>query len=204
MLTFGVISPHPPIIIPEIGGKEIEKVQSTISALKLAAKKMAAAKPERIVIISPHREHGYQVPLYYLGKDLAPNIEMERILVTGSSYEHYFDLGKRYGEEIGKSGKRTAVIASGDLSHVLKADGPYGFHPAGPKLDQIIVKAVSDRDAASLLKIDQELLRNGAECGLRSILFLFGVFEGKNYSTEVLSYEGPFGVGYMVATFTLS
>lgn len=204
MLTFGVISPHPPIIIPEIGGKEIEKVQRTTSALKLAAKTMAASKPERIVIISPHREHGYQVPLYYLGKDLAPNIEVERILVTDSSYEHYFELGKRYGKEIEKSGKRTAVIASGDLSHVLKADGPYGFHPAGPKLDEIIVKAVSDRDAAGLLKIDQELLRNGAECGLRSILFLFGVFEGKNYSTEVLSYEGPFGVGYMVATFTLS
>ena len=203
MLTFGVIAPHPPIIIPEIGGKEIEKVKKTISALELAAKKLAATKPDQLLIISPHREHGYEVPLYYLGKHLAPNTELEEILVTNPSYEYYFDLGKQYGEEIDKSNNRTAVIASGDLSHVLKDDGPYGYHPEGPELDEIIVKAVIERDVKRLLKIDYEFLQRGAECGLRSILFLFGVFAGKNYSTEVLSYEGPFGVGYMVATFTV-
>jgi len=203
MLTFGVISPHPPLLLPEIGGEDIEKVKKTTSALKFAATKLAATKPERIVIISPHTEYGYEVPLYYLGKELAPGAEVEKILVTNPSYEYYFELGKRYGNEIGKSDKRTAVIASGDLSHVLKPDGPYGYHPAGPMLDKLIVKAIRERDVTLLLHLDSAFLENGAECGLRSILFLFGVFEGENYETEVLSYEGPFGVGYMVATFAL-
>ena len=52
-----------------------------------------------------------------------------------------------------------------------------------------------------LLNIDQEILEHGAECGLRSILFLFGVFEMIDFSSKVLSYEAPFGVGYMVALF---
>jgi len=202
MLVFGVISPHPPIIIPEIGGSEIEKVKKTISALEVAASRLAAARPDKLVIISPHSEHGYQVPLYYLAKELAPDTELEKILVTNPSYTYYFDLGKQYGEKIDKSSKRIAVIASGDLSHVLKLDGPYGYDPSGPKLDEAIVDAIRNKDVTSLLEMDDAILQNGAECGLRSILFLFGIFEGKDYATEVLSYEGPFGVGYMVAVFT--
>lgn len=203
MLVFGVISPHPPIIIPEIGGAETELVKKTITALESAAKKLADAKPDKLLIISPHSKHGYEVPLYYLGIHLNPHIELEKILVTNHSYQHYYNLGEKYGMEIDKSKQRTAVIASGDLSHVLKTEGPYGYHPAGPKLDKIIVEAVRERDAERLLGLDYKFLQDGAECGLRSILFLFGVFAGKDYSTEMLSYEGPFGVGYMVATFTL-
>lgn len=203
MLAFGVISPHPPIILPEIGGKETEKVQQTIAALEQAAEMLAAAKPDRLVMISPHREHGYAVPLHYLGKHLPPETELEKILVTNPSYAYYFELGRRYGEKIAQGEKRTAVVASADLSHVLKEEGPYGYHPAGPKLDALIVQAVRDKNVEGLLALEPELLQHGAECGLRSILFLFGVFAGTDYATEVLSYEGPFGVGYLVAVFTV-
>ena len=203
MLVFGVISPHPPIIIPSIGGRETRKAANTISALNTAARQMADARPERVIIISPHPQHGYEVPLFYLGQHLDPDIKREEILVTNPSYEYYYVLGKQYGAAIAQNMQRTAIIASADLSHVLKDDGPYGYDPAGPQLDEIIIEAVKEKDVSRLLQIDSRLLRHGAECGLRSILFLFGVFSGQEYSTEVLSYEGPFGVGYMVATFSL-
>ena len=54
MLVYGVISPHPPLIIPEIGGKDIERVKRTVSALKTAAERLSTAKPDRLLIISPH------------------------------------------------------------------------------------------------------------------------------------------------------
>lgn len=200
MLVYSVISPHPPIIIPEIGGAEIEKVKKTISALESAAKELAGVKPEKIVIISPHTEHGFEVPLFYLSKYLSSDAELEKILVTNPSYEYYYELGKDYGKKIKEKKQRIAVVASGDLSHVLTNNGPYGFDPYGPKLDKIIVDAVKDNDVDSLLNISLDTLERGAECGLRSILFLFGVFNGTNYDTKVLSYEGPFGVGYIVAT----
>lgn len=201
MLVYGIISPHPPIIIPEIGGTEIKKVKKTISTLEFAASELAKANSEKIVIISPHTEHGFDVPLYYLGKNLSPNTELEKVLVTNPSYEYYFKLGQDYGKKIREKNIRIAVIASGDLSHVLTADGPYGFDPHGPKLDKIIVDAIKNKDPKALLTINTDTLNYGAECGLRSILFLFGVFGGTNYDTNVLSYEGPFGVGYMVAEF---
>ncbi|MHC1718688.1 MAG: MEMO1 family protein [Acidaminococcaceae bacterium] len=201
MLVFGVISPHPPAIIPDIGGEETQKAINTVIALKSAAKMLADTNPDRLLIISPHQEHGYNVPLHYLKKDLKQDIKIDRILVTDASYEYYYNLGKSYGEKIEKAKECTAVIASGDLSHVLKPEGPYGYDPAGPKLDEVIVRAVKEKNVDMLLDIDPEILEHGAECGLRSILFLFGVFEIIDFSTKVLSYEAPFGVGYMVALF---
>jgi len=204
MLVFGVISPHPPLIIPEIGGKDIERVKRTVAALEIAAEKLAAAKPERLLIISPHEGYGFEVPMHYLGKQLPADLETEMILVTEPSYEHYYEWGKQYGDACDRSDRRTAVIASADLSHVLKPEGPYGYHSAGPLLDKLVIKAVQEKDAAQLLRLDPGFLERAAECGLRSILFLMGAFEGKAYEAEVLSYEGPFGVGYLVATFSLS
>ncbi|PTQ81102.1 AmmeMemoRadiSam system protein B [Trichococcus patagoniensis] len=204
MLVFGVISPHPPLIIPEIGGKDIERVKRTVAALEMAAERLAAAKPARLLIISPHEGHGFEVPLHYLSKQLPADLETEMILVTESSYTHYYEWGKRYGEACDQSDQRTAIIASADLSHVLKPDGPYGYHSAGPLFDKLVIKAVKEKDVGQLLRLDPGFLERAAECGLRSILFLMGAFEGRDYESEVLSYEGPFGVGYLVATFSLS
>ena len=202
MLVFGVISPHPPLIIPEIGGKDIERVKRTVSAMETAAERLSAAEPDRLLIISPHEGHGFEVPLHYLGKPLPSNLEMEKILVTEPSYGYYYEWGKRYGEACDQSDQRTAIIASADLSHVLKPDGPYGYHSAGPLFDKLVIKAIKEKDARQLLQLDAGFLERAAECGLRSILFLMGAFEGRAYEPEVVSYEGPFGVGYLVATFT--
>lgn len=202
MLVYGLISPHPPIILPEVGGPELPKVQATIDALKTACTGLAAANPEAIILISPHEDHGFEVPLRFLHEQLPADIPIERILVTEPSYEYYYQLGQTTARRLANEAKRYAVVASGDLSHVLKSDGPYGFNPAGPVLDEAIVAAIRRGDAKALLHINPTTLDAGAECGLRSILFLLGVLEHTPNKPQVLSYEGPFGVGYLVATFT--
>ena len=201
MIVFGLISPHPPIIIPAIGKDEIERVRKTISALEQASIALGASKPDQLIIISPHEGHGIEVPAFYIAPHIPKDIEAQEILVTEHSYQYYFDLGVTIGKRIQAESKRYAIVASGDLSHVLKADGPYGYHQSGPILDQHIVEAVRRHDAQELLDIDPAILEDGAECGLRSILFLLGALTNTDLKPSVLSYEGPFGVGYMVATY---
>lgn len=46
--------PHPPIMIPEIGGSELEKMSATVTAVQQAAALIAAKKPETVIVISPH------------------------------------------------------------------------------------------------------------------------------------------------------
>ncbi len=201
MLVYGLISPHPPIILPEVGREDIAKVQHTVDALARAAQLLAQARPDGLIIIAPHEGHGFDVPLYYLRKHLPPGTGVEQILVTEPSYEHYYELGQQMGDRIAGERRRYAILASGDLSHVLKPDGPYGFDPAGPVLDEAIVRAVRAGDDQTLLHLDPATLEQGAECGLRSVLFLLGAVLGRNFTPSVLSYEGPFGVGYLVATY---
>ena len=47
------------------------------------------------------------------------------------------------------------------------------------------------------------MIEEAGECGLRPIFFLMGVMDGLDAESEILSYEGPFGVGYGVAVFSL-
>jgi len=49
--------------------------------------------------------------------------------------------------------------------------------------------------------MDAELIERAGECGLRPSIMLLGALDGLKVKPEILSYEGPFGVGYLVASF---
>lgn len=44
--------------------------------------------------------------------------------------------------------------------------------------------------------------KRAAECGLHSFQIMAGALDRTPVTSELLSYEGPFGVGYGVAAFT--
>src|SRR4030042_694582 len=54
MLTFAAITPHPPILIPSIGRENTKRIKKTAEAMEELEKKLIAAKPDTIIIISPH------------------------------------------------------------------------------------------------------------------------------------------------------
>ena len=54
MLVFAAITPHPPLLIPNIGKEETEKVKKTSLALEKLEQDLYLAKPDIIFIISPH------------------------------------------------------------------------------------------------------------------------------------------------------
>lgn len=49
-----IMVPHPPLIIPQVGRGEEKKIQSTIKACRKAAALVAAARPDTVVITTPH------------------------------------------------------------------------------------------------------------------------------------------------------
>ena len=53
-ITGGVMVPHPPIILPEIGRGEEKKIKATSDAFKKAMSFAASLEPETLVIASPH------------------------------------------------------------------------------------------------------------------------------------------------------
>lgn len=136
-------------------------------------------------------DHGVLVPLYFLEKAGWDG----KIVVLAMPVTYAEDYGRRVGKILNDSPDSCAIIASGDLSHRLKEEGPYGFHPSGPKVDNLIVKGLQ-KDTTLIRGIPGSLLEEAGQCGYYSLLFALGAREG---SVKVFSYEGPFGIGYLVA-----
>jgi len=200
VIIAGAILPHPPIILPEFAPQRGHEVDGTIAAVERACAWLAAYAPERIVISSPHLAHGFDVPLSFLAAHLRCLPPLERVLTDHPSYARYRELGRELREREHASTSRTVVVASGDLSHRLRENGPYGFHPLGPELDTAILGGLRRADANALVAIDPVVVEEGAECGLRSFVFALSALEPAR--ADLLSYEGPYGVGYMVATLS--
>ena len=201
-IVFAAISPHPPIILPSVGSKEDRnQVKKTIESLENLGKKLKVIKPDSIIISAPHPDWGFNVPLFFLAKDFKG--EIKNYLTELETPEFYFEEGKRIFQGSDRN-KKYALIASGDMSHCLKEDGPYGFQTDGPKFDEKLIESFKKKDIETILRLD-EMYPEAGECGLRSFCFLLGTLEasGINYQPEILSYEGPFGVGYLVADFKL-
>jgi aromatic ring-opening dioxygenase LigB subunit len=167
-------------------------------------KEFKEAKPDSIIISSPHADWGFNVPLFFLAKDFKG--EIINCLTDLEEPEFYFKKGREiYKTKIKNQKSKFALIASGDLSHCLKEEGPYGFHPEGPRFEEDLIKALKDRNIEKIIKLNN-IYPEAGECGLRSICFLLGVLEesGLNWQPDILSYEGPFGVGYLVADFKIT
>jgi aromatic ring-opening dioxygenase LigB subunit len=146
-------------------------------------------------------DHGALIPLYHLTKNIKPKIV--HLSFSLMSYQQHY----RYGEMIqkiienGDSG-RVAVIASGDLSHKLSKNSPAGFSPSAHEFDYSVLRFLNGNDVVSLMDLEQDVVREAGECGLRSIMILLGILHEKGYSFKMLSYEAPFGIGYLVGSFS--
>jgi len=259
------VLPHPPIILPEIGRGEERKAQKTIEACREVARRVAALKPDTIVLTSPHAtmyrdyfhispggaaqgdlgrfgapsvsvradydtefvrelseaaaqhgipagtrgerdrplDHGTLIPLRFLS-ETCRNFWLVRIGLSGLPAVEHYRLGMCIAQTAQYLGRRAVVIASGDLSHKLTPDGPYGFAPEGPDFDARVTRALASGDFLTLLEFDPAFCESAAECGLKSFQVMAGALDGKAVTSELLSYEGPFGVGYGTAAFTVA
>ncbi len=145
-------------------------------------------------------DHGAMIPLYFIQK-YAGRIPIVRISISGLSYQLHYQLGQCICQASITSGKRTVILASGDLSHKLREDGPYGFAMDGLLFDEKMCNIFSTGDFLSLLGIEEEFCISAAECGHRAFVIMAGALDGWEVEPELLSYQGPFGVGYAVAAF---
>jgi MEMO1 family protein len=212
-----LISPHAPLEVDSFVAYEGPQVSGDFSHFNapgthfttpideelLAAIKDAAASEHYEVRTLPEHDldHGTAVPLYFLLR----NGWRGKVVTLGYSFLSNHDH-LRFGSCIRKAadevGRRVAFIASGDLSHRLKPQAPAGYNPNAHVFDEQVVEALRSNDPQKIVDIDFNLRRLAGECGYRSLLVAIGASAELPLSCEVLSYEAPFGVGYLVAQIT--
>ena len=145
-------------------------------------------------------DHGSLVPLHYIHsagikKAIIP------IAIAFMPLHKLFEFGKFLAETVKKSSRKVAIIASADMSHRLTPDAPAGFSPRGREFDDKLVELIENYDVNGIINFDPALAEEAGQDAVWSIAILLGALDGLNIKHELLSYEGPFGVGYMVARF---
>ena len=148
--------------------------------------------------INDRIDHGALVPLCFIEKELE-DFSLVCISTPFLSFQELFDFGKCIREAVEESDERVVYIASGDLSHRLTPDAPAGYDPKGREYDEALVEKVTRTDVKGLLETDLRFMEKAGECGTRSIVIMYGALDGMKLKPDVYSYEGPFGVGYLIA-----
>ncbi len=95
--------------------------------------------------------------------------------------------------------RRTAVIASGDMSHRLTRSAPGGYHPRAHRFDDTFIDLLRAGAADQVGRLDAALQEAAGEDVVDSTVIALAAAEYRTDGHRVLSYEGPFGVGYGVA-----
>ncbi|MCL1848679.1 MAG: AmmeMemoRadiSam system protein A [Clostridiales bacterium] len=190
MAGFGVKGPKTTIGYDEAFVEALEKAASK--------KKLPAGRQGEK---SEALDHGCVVPLRFF-QEAWDDFRVVRIGLSGLSAQEHYQLGQCIQEVAETTGRRTVLIASGDLSHRLKSDGPYGFAPEGPEFDRQVMEALGAGDFLALMRMDPLLCERAGECGWRAFVIMAGAFDGRQVAAKSLSYEGPFGVGYGICAFS--
>lgn len=260
--VFGLIVPHPPIMVPGVGGNRAQVTHESLEGVGVLHSALVTFNPQTVVVMSPHApaladaiavddsesfsgslgqfgdpttyswrgdpelagavalelgragldvdlrtqdrrmsagilDHGVIVPMSFL--DPEQRFQLVVISLSFLPYATHRVIGESLRAAAENLGRRIAFVASGDLSHRLTPDAPAGYSPAARTLDSEIVRLVREGALEDLARIDPEVVEDGGECGLRSFIALSG-YAGKDpVPTRVLSYEGPWGVGYLTA-----
>jgi len=255
-LIAGALVPHPPILLPEIGGNRLNAVQQTRNALEKLKEVFSGV--ELFIFSSPHTpilasgftvnvapalksnfadfgfssltvslpsntklaqflidalikqglpveatystqiDWGVSVPYSYI----AAGKQIISTSISGLPLEYHFSFGKALAAILKQLELPVAFIASGDLSHRLSATGPYGFSAKGAVFDGLVKKIFLSGQLQELLNLDLSLASEAGECGLRPLTVLAGIFAKTPFQPQVLSYEAPFGIGYLVGLLT--
>jgi AmmeMemoRadiSam system protein A len=141
-------------------------------------------------------DHGLLVPILFL--DPEGRWPIVEVSLSFLPYDAHRALGSAISRTAGALGRRVAFVASGDLSHRLTPDAPAGYDPRAVDFDAEVRRLVASGDLSGLADIDPSLTEAAGECGLRSFVMLDGCL-GESATSRLLSYEGPWGVGYLTA-----
>lgn len=151
-------------------------------------------------------DHGTVVPLYFVNSMYGFRIKEApyRIVRISPSFlpdDVLFDMGHIIERAIAHTGRHAVIIASGDLSHKLKKDGPYGFIKEGPEFDKAVTDVMKSGKLTDFTRIDKRVNELSANCGYHGFVMLAGALSGYEVTPDFLSYEGTFGVGYGICIF---
>lgn len=145
-------------------------------------------------------DYGVIIPLTYLTAHLN-KVSIIPLYPSLLDAKTHFEFGRAIQEVVMSTNRRVAVVASADLSHRLSESAPGGFSPAAKVFDDKVIQLIVGKNGTGLINFDAETAREAGECGLATLIAFAGILDRVEAEPEILSYEGPFGIGHLVAHY---
>lgn len=259
-VVFSALLPHPPVVVPAVGGSRVEECRATLDACRRLAERLVARRPDRLLLASPHAprrqdsfgvwrgerlgghlgrfgaagasvdlpaspdlfdalrrevesedfstwgippggplDHGSVVPLYFLQEAGWDGPTCIVSLPWTEDPRVFAAFGRAVARTAAELGGRNVVVASGDMSHRVLPGAPAGHHPRAVEFDEALTGLIRDGRLDEIPGIDPELRDLAAEDAADTAILAAAAVGWDARGHEVLSYEHPFGVGYLVA-----
>jgi aromatic ring-opening dioxygenase LigB subunit len=144
-------------------------------------------------------DHGATVPLWFLGAAGYKGPVCILGFPWKTPQQTHNGFGRFLNMACGRYKGNTAIIASGDMSHRLQYGAPSGYHPNAYLFDKVFREYVEAGELAEASQIRVDLRDLAAEDASESMAIAAGAIGDKSPNAKVLSYEAPFGVGYLIA-----
>lgn len=205
-----LVSPHAPRAESGFGVWSGSRLRGDLSAFGLPSARVdLPTDPELVALLRKEEttwdippdplDHGAVVPLHFL---VAAGWD-EPTTVVGLPWQSTIADLSAFGHGLGEAARgatgRTALVASGDLSHRVLPGAPAGYDPKGVEFDRRFVELLSAGRADEALAMSGGLRTAAAEDVVDAACVVIAALGGSAPGARVLSYEHPFGVGYLVA-----
>jgi AmmeMemoRadiSam system protein A len=143
-------------------------------------------------------DHGALVPLYFV-REAGWNGPTLLLALPYPDTGTETAMGRALAEAATRLGQRWCVLASGDMSHRLTPDAPAGYHPSARQFDASFRDLLESGELERAADIDPALREIAAEDVVDSCTVAASAVNFDATGHRILSYEGPFGVGYLEA-----
>ena len=214
-----IVSPHSPFMPEAFGVWEGERLVGSMERFQAPdvtiTLELGLELAEAIVDVASRMElpvgrmredwrldRGVTVPSLYLLK--TDEIRVVPVAISMLGWDEHWLFGTAIAKAAQQIAGETLIVASANFSHRVTPDAPHGYSPAGAEFDGMVREAVEQGRLRDLLDIPKHVCREASECGFSPLLVLAGAFDGHSVKGRVLSYEAPFGIGYLVGEVMLT
>ena len=208
--------PCPPLLVPELSAGAAAELDPLRSACGAAVGALLAAGASCVTVLAggaePEewgpdaggslRRHGVDVRAGGAGTTLPSALTIGAWLLDRSGWTG----PRRYvavRDEVPAGDVREAWLVVGDGSASRAATSPWPFDPRASGFDAAVARALAGGDAAALAALDRELAEQLGCGGARVWRAVGAALEGRGVEPELVADEAPYGVGYLVARWTV-
>lgn len=231
MLVAAAVCPHPPLLVPELASGAAQELDELRAACDAAVSMLLHTDAELLVVVGEAASvgpfpdgawgslapYGVDIQVGDRAVEAAATLPLSltigrwlldrqepglQPLLFGVSADSSAERCRQLGATLAERKPRVAMLVMGDASARRSLKGPGYLDARAQPFDESVARALAAADTQALLGLDEELSADLLVAGRPAWQVLAGAAEGGSWRAQVTFDRAPYGVTYLVATWS--